>query len=71
MNINVGKTDRMVRFILGVVLMTSPLINMPAIWNSALAGYASMIVGAILALTALLGMCPLYSVFGIRTCRNG
>lgn len=68
---NVGSADRLIRLVLGLVLIVSPLLNMPAIWSSAWLGYASMIIGLVLALTSVIGTCPMYSVFGVKTCRHG
>lgn len=68
---NVGSTDRLVRLVLGMVLIVSPLLNIPAIWTTAWLGYASMIVGAVFVLTSVFGVCPIYSVLGVRTCKTG
>ena len=67
---NVGNLDRIVRAVLGIVLLISPLLNMPAIWSNATFAYVSMAVGLILAVTAFAGFCPLYRLFGISSCRN-
>lgn len=67
MNVNVGKTDRIARLILGLVLVFSPLLNAPAIWSSQALAYTSMAIGLILFLTGLVGHCLLYRVFGIST----
>lgn len=69
MNKNVGSVDRYVRALVGIALLVSPLINVPAIWSNAPVAYVSMAVGLILAGTALFGFCPLYRVLGISTCR--
>ena len=70
MNANVGVIDRLVRVGLGVILFLSPLLNVPAIWESQTLVYASMAVGLILVATGLFSFCPLYRVLGIGTKRS-
>ncbi len=62
--INMGAADRIVRLILGVVLIAFAIpIGFPQTgWNWL--GW----VGAIPILTAILGTCPLYTLFGCSTC---
>lgn len=69
MKMNVGNIDRFVRALLGIALLISPLLNIPAIWSNATFAYVSMAVGLVLAVTALIGVCPLYRLIGISTCR--
>ena len=67
MDVNVGMIDRLIRFGLGLLLLFSPLLNIPAIWSSQAFAYVSMAVGLVLIGTGLFGHCMLYRVFGIRT----
>jgi uncharacterized membrane protein HdeD (DUF308 family) len=55
---NVGKTDRIIRVILGVVLIGNVFFALqhPIGW-----------VGVILVATGIAGICPLYSLLGINT----
>ncbi|MGB3245057.1 MAG: DUF2892 domain-containing protein [Sulfitobacter sp.] len=69
MTANVGNTDRILRAILGLVLIVAPLLNMPAIWSSSTLAYASMAVGLVLVATAFFRFCPLYRVLGLSTCK--
>ena len=69
MTANLGNADRVLRLILGLVLFCAPLLNMPAIWSSALFSYGSMIVGLVLVATALFRFCPIYRILGISTCK--
>ena len=71
MTANVGNTDRILRAILGVVLIIAPLLNMPSIWASAALAYGSMAVGIVLVATALFRFCPLYRIVGLSTCKIG
>ncbi len=58
MNRNVGNIDRIIRIVLGIVILA--------------VGIAAQSWLAVLAIipfgTALIGWCPAYSLFGIRTC---
>jgi hypothetical protein len=69
MTANLGNFDRAVRVIIGLALFMAPLLNQPAIWSSAGLAYASMGIGIVLALTALVRFCPLYRVLGISSCK--
>ncbi len=64
---NVGNADRILRAILGVILV---LVYFMAGDLSAGLKWAALIVGVIMLLTAAMSSCPLYSVFGIKTCKN-
>ena len=69
MTANVGNTDRILRAILGLILIFAPLLNMPAIWSSAALAYGSIVIGLVLIATALFRFCPLYRIFGLSTCK--
>lgn len=66
MNKNMGTVDRTVRVILAVsvalLYMTGQISGMAAIILG--------VVATIFVLTSLIGMCPLYSVFGWSTCKT-
>lgn len=70
MTANVGTWDRLARIILGILLIVSPLINLFGLGSSGTLAYTLMAIGAILVLTAAVGFCPLYRVFGISTCQS-
>lgn len=63
---NESGIDRLVRLVLGVALLAF------GIWSLSLnaLGIVAAVVGGILLLTAATGFCPLYRVFGVKTCRN-
>ena len=69
MTANLGSFDRLLRAILGLVLIVAPLLNVPAIWSNPLLAYAAMAVGLVLVLTALVRFCPLYRILGLSTCK--
>jgi Protein of unknown function (DUF2892) len=66
MTTNMGNLDRGLRAIVGLVLLYLAYIGMFSTW--AWAGYAAYVVGAVLLVTAAVGMCPLYTLFGWNTC---
>lgn len=59
---NVGSVDKIIRIILGVVLLSLLFI---------LNGNVKFLglIGLVPLLTGLFGYCPLYSIFGIKTCK--
>lgn len=59
MRINTGLLDRVIRMIIGAVLLTLTQMNYIGVW-----GY----VGAVPLLTGAVGYCPLYQFFGFDTC---
>ena len=58
---NVGSTDKVIRYIIGVALL-SLLFIIPG--NLRFLG----LIGLIPILTAAFSFCPLYAIFGINTC---
>ena len=63
-NTNVGTVDRVVRIIVGLAALYY------AYTLHAGAGmWVVGIIGVILLATGLMSSCPLYSIFGIRTCK--
>ncbi|MEM9448867.1 MAG: DUF2892 domain-containing protein [Cyanobacteria bacterium P01_E01_bin.6] len=63
---NVGMLDRLIRFILAGVLLYLGLTVYP---DSAL-GIGLDVIGAIAAITGLVGFCGLYQLIGINTRRT-
>ena len=60
MSKNEGTLDRALRIILGLVLLSLIFIGPQTMWG---------LVGIIPLVTGLVGVCPVYSVLGIKTCR--
>lgn len=56
---NVGNADKVIRIILGLVLIALVFVGPQTPWGW---------IGIIPLATGLIGFCPLYSVFGINTC---
>jgi hypothetical protein len=62
MHLNMGSTDRWARAVVGIVLLGLAYATLAGIWQ-----WGFGIIGAILVITAVVGLCPLYSVFGWST----
>ena len=58
---NEGTVDRTLRVVIGVVLITLALTGTFSPWGW---------IGVVPLATGLVGVCPVYSLFGIRTCRT-
>jgi hypothetical protein len=65
---NMGTTDRLVRLVAGVALLVAVLAA--GVGGEGWLRWLLLAVGAILTLTAVVGTCPAYMPFGIRTCRK-
>ncbi|GGF54314.1 hypothetical protein GCM10011332_04640 [Terasakiella brassicae] len=63
MNKNVGSIDRIIRIIAGIGLLAFALVGPETGYN-----YLGFI-GIVPLVTALLGWCPAYTLFGIKTCK--
>jgi hypothetical protein len=60
---NVGMIDRVIRIVLGILLLYLFVVNMVvAPWS-----YLVALIGLILLVTGVIGSCPLYSVLGMNT----
>jgi hypothetical protein len=57
---NEGSLDRLLRVVLGVVLIALVFVGPQTPWGW---------IGVVPLVTGLIGLCPLYSILGIRTCR--
>ncbi|MBN8501945.1 MAG: DUF2892 domain-containing protein [Sphingomonadales bacterium] len=61
MNRNVGQTERLIRIIVGLVLLGMAFAGMYTPWTW---------LGIVPLLTGVIGWCPPYAIFGINTCRT-
>ncbi len=64
MTINMGKADRILRPLLAIVFIA---LYFTGTLTGTL-GMVLLVVAAVFLLTSLMGSCPLYTLFGIRTC---
>ena len=56
---NEGTLDRGLRIVLGLVLLSLVFIGPQTWWG---------LIGIVPLVTGLMGNCPVYSIFGIKTC---
>lgn len=59
MTANVGGIDRVLRIVAGLVLISLVFVGPKTVWGW---------IGVVPLLTALIGYCPAYSIFGLSTC---
>lgn len=59
MQTNAGKLDRILRVIIGLVLLSLVVIGPQTNWG---------LIGVIPLITGILGFCPLYKIIGLNTC---
>lgn len=59
MSANVGTIDRVLRIVVGLGLLSLVFVGPQTPWGW---------IGLVPLVTALIGYCPAYSIFGIRTC---
>ncbi|CAB1130091.1 conserved protein of unknown function [Candidatus Hydrogenisulfobacillus filiaventi] len=64
MRVNEGTTDRVIRVVLGIVLIVLAVAG----WLKPAGPWVFGILGAVSLLTGLTGFCALYRLFGISTC---
>ncbi len=65
MKCNMGKVDRIIRIVIGILLIAG-LFFVSGTLLKAILG----IIGLVMILTAATGFCPLYVPFGISTCKT-
>jgi len=67
---NIGSVDRIIRFVLGVILLVAPFVPQTAGFFEGFGAWVYVVaaVGVVLIVTAALRICPAYMLFGIRTC---
>jgi len=63
---NESSMDRIVRLVVGVVAVVLAFM----VGAGSVGGVILLVVAAIMLVTAAVGFCPLYRVFGISTCRT-
>ena len=61
MTFNIGNTERIIRGILGLILISLVFVGPQTPWGW---------IGLILLGTALIGWCPPYAMLGINTCKK-
>ena len=69
MTANVGTIDRAFRLILGLVLLVAPFVSGWGIFATSTGIIISVVIGLVMVATSAMKFCPLYRIFGIRTCK--
>lgn len=70
MTANVGTIDRALRALLGIVLLGAALFSGLPLFEGSLARYLTAGVGVVMLVVAATRVCPVYSLFGFKTCRS-
>ncbi len=60
MKTNTGNIDRILRAIVGLALLSLIFVGPQTLWG---------LIGIIPLVTAIVGICPAYSLLGINTCK--
>lgn len=63
---NMGSADKVIRLLLAAVFILLFVFNVV----SGVLGYILLALAAIFILTSLVSFCPLYTIFGIKTCKT-
>lgn len=58
---NVGSVDRILRAVVGLVLLSLVFVGPKTLWG---------LIGLVPLGTAIIGFCPAYLPFGIKTCKK-
>ncbi len=61
MTINIGRVDRVLRVLVGLVVLSLVFIGPTTLWG---------LLGLVPLVTGLVGTCPIYSVLGFSTCKR-
>lgn len=64
MKLNMGKVDRSIRILIAIIASVLYFTEtVSGVW-----GIVLLAIGAIMLLTSIVGFCPLYTIFGWKTC---
>ena len=63
---NMGSYDKLIRLSLAIVLI---ILYYKGVLVGTL-GIVALVVALIFTVTSLIGFCPLYAIFGIKTCKK-
>lgn len=70
MTTNVGTADRIFRAVLGAVLLYLAFFSGLPVFAAPLFQYGAAAVGVVMLATSTLKMCPIYSILGLKTCKD-
>lgn len=63
---NMGSMDKLVRLLIAIVLIVLYYTN---VLKDTL-GIVALVVALVFTITSLISFCPLYTIFGIKTCKT-
>lgn len=66
---NVGTIDRVVRGLLGVALLYLAFLSGLPMFDAPVWKYGAAAVGVVMLVVAAVRICPIYSIFGFKTCK--
>ncbi len=69
MTVNVGTIDRIARALLGLVLLYLAFLSGLPLFEGGLMKILAAAVGIVMLVVAATRVCPVYSIFGLKTCR--
>ena len=70
MTANVGTIDRVLRATIGAVLLYLAFLSGLPLFAAPLFQYGAAAIGVVMIATSAFRICPLYSVFGFKTCKE-
>ena len=70
MSVNVGTLDRILRAVLGAVFLYLALASGLPLFDGPVMKYGAVAVGVVMLVVAAVRVCPIYAIFGIKTCRS-
>ncbi|MFV0408851.1 MAG: DUF2892 domain-containing protein [Paracoccus sp. (in: a-proteobacteria)] len=65
---NVGTVDRIIRALIGIVLLYLAFFSGVPFFAAGIGKFLAILVGIVMLVAAVVRVCPLYSIFGISTC---
>ncbi len=69
MTVNVGTIDRILRAALGVTLLVLAFASGLPFFDGAVTKYGAAAIGVVMLVVAATRICPIYAMFGLKTCR--
>jgi hypothetical protein len=63
---NMGSADRIIRTVIALIVATLYFTNV----ISGTVAIVLAVIGGIFILTSIVSFCPLYAIFGIKTCKT-
>lgn len=63
---NMGSADKVIRLLIAAVIILLYILNVV----SGILGYVLLAVAFIFIVTSMVSFCPLYTIFGIKTCKK-